>query len=160
MQNNFHYEIERKFLVNEINFPLDQFPSAEIIQGYISEPEDEVTIRLRKINDKYFRTLKKRGLESRLESEVEISEKEFNADWDKTERKRIRKTRYKIPYETYTIELDIFHEHLEGLIIAEVEFDTIADCKLFIPPSWFGQEVTNKKEFSNSYLSFYGYKKL
>lgn len=156
MQNDFHNEIERKFLVKEINFDLTKFPSDKIIQGYISNPEDELTIRLRKVNNRYFKTIKKRGFISRLEKEFEISEDEFNKEWHLTLNKRIHKTRFKIPHDKFLIELDFFHDKLEGLKIAEVEFNSIKESKLFTPLDWFGEEVTNKKEFSNSYLSLYG----
>lgn len=156
MQNDFHNEIERKFLVKEVTFDLTKYPADEIFQGYISNPEDEVTIRLRKVNNRYFKTIKKRGFISRLEKEFEISDDEFNKEWQLTLNKRIHKTRYKIPHEKFLIELDFFHDKLEGLIIAEVEFNSIEESEQFTPPVWFGEEVTNKKEFSNSYLSLYG----
>ena len=61
--------------------------------------------------------------------------------------------RYLIPYDKYTIELDIFKGAFEGLIYAEVEFDTLEEATSFTPPSWFGTDVTESPEYTNSYLS-------
>jgi len=159
MQNDFHLEIEKKYLVKKLPDKLEQYESVDILQGYISNPNDDVTVRLRKYGCIFFKTIKKRGFLSRLESETQISEEQFNNEWNLTEGKRIKKIRYKIPYNSLIIELDIFQEKLDGLIIAEVEFRNEDESLKFIPPDWFGEEVTDQREFSNSYLSFFGYKK-
>ena len=72
----------------------------------------------------------------------------------KTDGRIIRKTRYKIPYnEELTIELDIFSSSMEGLIMAEVEFPSIRDAESFIPPDWFGEDVSDSAAYHNSTLS-------
>ncbi|PJA97109.1 MAG: adenylate cyclase [Ignavibacteriales bacterium CG_4_9_14_3_um_filter_34_10] len=157
MLDNFKPEIEKKFLVKELPIDINKFQNKEITQGYISEPSADITIRIRKYGDKYFKTLKKKGFESRLENEVEISRNSFEAEWYLTEGKRIRKFRYLIPYKNRTIELDIFKDQLDGLIIAEVEFNSLEDSKNFIPPAWFGIEVTTNPKFSNSNLAKFGF---
>ncbi len=65
----------------------------------------------------------------------------------------IHKTRYYIAYKDYTIELDLFHDDYDGLQLAEVEFDTRHAAETFIPPDWFGEDVTNDKRYHNSFLS-------
>ena len=65
----------------------------------------------------------------------------------------IKKTRYCIPYQNYMIELDIFHDRYEGLILAEVEFDSVEESKLFEKPSWFLEDVSGKVDYTNSYLA-------
>ena len=65
----------------------------------------------------------------------------------------IRKKRYLIPYEQYTIELDIFEEPYEKLVIAEVEFDSEEEANAFCPPAWFGEDVTLDRRYHNSNLS-------
>ncbi|GAB4126690.1 MAG: CYTH domain-containing protein [Ignavibacteriales bacterium] len=157
MSENFKPEIEKKYLIKNVPFDFTKFPSIEIIQGYISEPGDDLTIRIRKYGNKYFRTLKKKGFESRLESEEEISQDEFDLLWSKTIGKRISKTRYRIPYLEFIIELDVFKDNLDGLVIAEVEFKTLEQSKNFNPPDWFGEDVTFLPKYSNSYLSKFGY---
>ena len=65
----------------------------------------------------------------------------------------ISKTRYLIPYETYTIELDVFEGDLAPLIMAEVEFENEKEALSFTPPAWFDQDVTQDKRYHNSNLS-------
>ena len=67
----------------------------------------------------------------------------------------LTKRRYEIPIEgtALTIELDIFSGVYEGLILAEVEFPTEEEALAFVPPSWFGREVTYSGEYQNSVLA-------
>ena len=66
----------------------------------------------------------------------------------------IEKTRYLIPYmEKYTIELDVFHNDLSPLTLAEVEFTSEEDANSFIAPDWFGEDVTFSSKYHNSNLS-------
>ena len=66
----------------------------------------------------------------------------------------IRKRRYLIPIESgLTIELDLFAAPFEGLILAEVEFPSEEEANAFLPPAWFGEEVTWSTEYHNSTLS-------
>lgn len=66
----------------------------------------------------------------------------------------IHKIRYKIPYQTkYTIELDLFLDSLAPLILAEVEFETEEEANSFLPPEWFGEDVTFSTDYHNSTLS-------
>ena len=69
----------------------------------------------------------------------------------------ISKTRFLIPLsDGLTAELDIFDGELAGLTMVEVEFTTIEQADQFIPPEWFGEDVTNSGKYHNSYLSQHG----
>ena len=37
--------------------------------------------------------------------------------------------------------------------MAEVEFGSKEAAETFLPPDWFGEEVTYKKEYNNSYMA-------
>ena len=53
-----------------------------------------------------------------------------------------------------TAELDIFEGRLAHLVLLEVEFPTERKMSnTFIPPAWFGEDVTFSGKFHNSYLS-------
>ena len=66
----------------------------------------------------------------------------------------VRKKRYRIPLpDELTIELDLFDPPFEGLILAEVEFTSEEQARAFLPPEWFGEEVTWSTEYHNSTLS-------
>ena len=50
-------------------------------------------------------------------------------------------------------ELDIFEGELAPLILAEVEFPDEDSAFSFIPPDWFGEDVTFSGKYHNSFLS-------
>lgn len=59
-----------------------------------------------------------------------------------------------IPLEnSLTIELDIFDASLSPLVLAEVEFPDEESALSFIPPEWFGEDVTYSPKYHNSTLS-------
>ena len=164
-------EYERKFLVKEIpkDVILDIRHSNEIEQIYIGSQKDELCVRIRKeakYNDapNYFIMMKMGELKSHLEWTREISFNEY-CDLLKFQKESItiNKTRYFLQSSTnpnITIELDVFHGNLDGLMIAEVEDITgnpsiIDDYK---PEPWFSTEVTNDHHFYNVNLA-YKYKK-
>ncbi len=142
-------EIERKFLVDKIP-SLNELKSDEIIQAYLSiEPE----IRVRKRGEKYYRTEKGEGTLVREEIEREISRSEFDEGYAKSQGRVIEKTRYLIPYMNVTIELDIYKGKHEGLVVAEIEFESESDAEAFVIPSWLGKEITYEVAFRNKILS-------
>ena len=63
------------------------------------------------------------------------------------------KKRYLIPYDKYTIELDVFENEYQGLIIAEVEFKSMEEADAFAPPEWFGEDVSKDKNYTNAHLA-------
>ena len=143
-------EIERKFLVTKLPDNLKDYPHDELSQAYVSTSP---VIRVRKKNDDYILTLKSGGMLAREEIEMPITEASFNHLKNKRDGMIISKTRYKIPEEHgYTIELDLFHDAYEGFCMAEVEFGSVEEAKAFLPPDWFGKEVTFDRRFHNSWL--------
>lgn len=146
-------EIERKFLVEHLPDGLDAHPSRDIEQGYLAITDD-VEVRLRRYGDQSFVTVKSSGNESRIEEEIEIDERRFGALWPLTDGRRIQKRRYAIPIgDDLTIELDVYHGRLSGLVTAEVEFSSLADATAFVPPGWLGREVTDDARYKNKRLA-------
>ncbi len=139
-------EIERKFIIEKTPDNLRGFTSKSIKQGYISSSP---VIRIRQLADVFILTIKGKGLIAREEFELSLSKSEFQALSLKTEGLIIDKTRYYIPYNEYMIELDTFHKEYEGLIIAEVEFTSLEEANTFIPPKWFGEDVSENPAYHN-----------
>ena len=52
-----------------------------------------------------------------------------------------------------TVELDVFEGSLAPLVLAEVEFSSREEAETFLPPDWFGEDVTFSGKHHNSYLS-------
>jgi CYTH domain-containing protein len=149
-------EIERKFLVDELPDGLDRYPSREIEQGYLAITDD-VEVRLRRYGDQTFLTVKSSGDESRVEEEIQIETRRFGALWPLTDSRRIEKRRYRIATDDgRTIELDVYHGRLAGLLTAEVEFDSPDDAQAFEPPAWFGLDVTDDPRYKNKRLAIEG----
>lgn len=143
-------EIERKYIIEETPKNLKDFPSKRIKQGYISTGP---VIRIRQLGEEFILTIKGKGLLAREEHELTISDDEFHTLSKKVDGIVIDKTRYYIPFGNHTIELDIFHKDYDGLILAEVEFDSIEEADSFTPPTWFGPDVTQSSKYHNSTLS-------
>ena len=63
------------------------------------------------------------------------------------------KTRSEIPLGRRVVEIDVYHDRHEGLIVAEVEFDDAEAAKNFQPPDWLGDDVTGDPRYSNQLLA-------
>lgn len=148
-------EIERKFLVRELP-ELTDVKQEKIVQGYLAVDSDGTEVRLRHKGDKYFLTVKTGAGEMRGEIEQEIPAALFDVYWPATEGKRLEKTRYFLDYQNHVIELDLYEGRLEGLQVAEVEFDSEAESAAFAPPGWFGREITIEQAYKNQSLALHG----
>lgn len=141
-------EIERKFLINKIDFDLSIYDSKVIKQNYVYK-DVFTAIRKRLIiknnQSKYIYTIKtnKTGF-SVNEIEKEITSEEYDSIQTNNGYTEIEKTRYIIPYNNYKIELDIFDGEYKGIIFAEVEFSNEKEAIEFdkIIPEWFGTEIS------------------
>ena len=144
-------ETESKFLVKG-EFRHLVAKEIKIIQSYLTI-DPEKTIRLRIANNKAFLTVKSRPKKNsitRNEWEVEIDVKDAEEMMAICLPGKIVKTRYLVPSGKHTIEIDIFHEKNEGLIIAEIELNS--DDEYFEKPDWLGEEVTGLPQFYNANL--------
>lgn len=144
-------EIERKFLIKELPENLESYPSQRIAQGYLNT---NPVVRIRRSNEDYYLTYKGKGLMVREEYNLPLTAEAFEHMLPKIDGILIDKIRYLIPLENgLTAELDIFQGTLAPLRIVEVEFDSVEAANTFVPPSWFGDDVTNSREYHNSNLS-------
>lgn len=144
-------EIERKYLVKELPENLDSYPHRMLEQGYLST---EPVVRVRKDNDKYELTYKSKGLMVREEYNMPLTKESYEHLKTKIDGRLISKKRYMLPYNNeLTIELDVFSGDLVPLILAEVEFPNEEAANSFVPPEWFGEDVTFSTKYHNSNLS-------
>jgi hypothetical protein len=127
---------------------------------------------------KYLRTKKQQLTQDVLSIEEmefdNLSESEFWEYWKFTENRNLGKTRYYIPCDTFGNILEVGKEneadyflHLDVItsvrgkqlkpgkyiIRVEVEGKTIEHARAFQVPSWFGPEITGRREFSNRNLT-------
>lgn len=161
------YEIEHKYLVDtskqyfyDLETMMEVSPKKEIVQGYVIDDSKQGVLRVRIIDDNiayltFKRSTKERG--KNIEVEVEITIEEAKLLLDGCERK-ITKIRHEIPYGNHLWEIDVFTGKLNGLIVAEVEIESV-DTK-YIKPVWLGLDVTDDKRFSNYALATVEFKDL
>lgn len=160
MENLQHeLEFERKYLIHkELDFKLSQFPSKLIKQWYIDY--NWAIQRLRSIdNSDYILTLKQKQkwVLGKVETEKVLNQDEFDYLLQYTIPNKngpIIKTRYNIVYGNSIIELDCYGDVFDKLMIAEVEFHSLADISTFIKPSRFWKEISWKISNKKLYLKW------
>ncbi len=144
-------EIERKFLVKSLPGNLDSYPFRQIEQGYLCT---DPVVRIRRQDNEYYLTYKSQGLMVREEYNLPLAKEGYKHLLPKIDGILIAKRRYLIPMDSgLTIELDVFEGELAPLILAEVEFHTEEEAQHFLPPDWFGEDVTYSTDYHNSILS-------
>lgn len=144
-------ERERKFLV-AVPPPLAD-DGVALRQGYLAI-DGTVSVRVRDAAAEGCTMTVKAGRGAvRTELEWALTPEQFAAAWEQTRGRRIHKTRYRIPADGYHVELDVFHAEHDGLVVAEVEFETDEALAAFRPPAWFGLEVTDDDTYTNASLA-------
>jgi len=148
-------EIERKFILAAAPDWLDSAPAEPIEQGYLAVGEGS-EVRLRLIGGRPRLTVKSGAGLSREEAEVELTEAQFEALWPLTEGRRLSKVRHRRETGVETIEIDVYGGAHDGLIVAEIEFDSTDASAGFEPPDWLGTEVTGDDRWANASLALSG----
>jgi len=143
-------EIERKFIINTLPTDIVNYPYHMIEQGYLCT---DPVIRVRREDNNYYMTYKSGGMMIHEEYNLPLTKEAYELLLPKTEGNIISKKRVLIPYESYTIELDIFDTPFAPLYLAEVEFESASEATHFIPPNWFGNDVTEDGRYHNSNMS-------
>ena len=147
-------EIERKYLVRRLPDDLSKYEAKKIAQGYLCT---DPVVRIRRSNDNYYMTYKGDGLMVREEYNLPLTREAYEHLLPKIDGLLIAKTRYLIPLtDRLTAELDVFEGVLSALTLVEVEFDSVEEANAFVPPEWFGEDVTESDKYHNSYLSQHG----
>lgn len=154
-------EIEKKYRVKELPENYRDYPCRRIEQAYLCE---DPVVRIRKSNEDYILTYKSKiglkkntGRKARVNNEVEVplNSKGYEHLKEKADGNLIRKSRYIIPLQKeLKAELDIFEGCLTGLMVVEVEFATEEEAAGFVPPFWFGEDVTFDKRYVNKNLIY------
>ncbi|MEZ9709366.1 CYTH domain-containing protein [Vibrio breoganii] len=151
-------EIERKWLCETSNIPIEEFVQAtSITQGYLnSDPHKTIRVRTATNQGSTKATLTIKGKSSqsglsRMEVEKDLTEEEGAELIALCNDLLISKTRYLYYFGSHTFEIDVFIGKHEGLIIAELELSS--EDQEFIVPKWFGNEVTGNQNYYNLQLA-------
>jgi adenylate cyclase len=148
-------EIERKFLVEELPADLPWLDDRPLRQGYVALDGD-TEVRVRDDAGSWRLTVKHGGGLRRVEEDIEIDARRGEALWALTEGRRVEKRRHRLPVGDALLEVDVFEGDLQGLVVAEVEFDAEDAARAFSPPAWFGHEVTDDGAYKNRALAVRG----
>lgn len=144
-------EIERKFLIKKLPDNLTSYNARKIEQAYLCT---DPVVRVRRDNDDYYLTYKSKGMIVREEYNLPLTKEAYGHLLAKADGNIITKTRYEIlEKDNLTIELDVFEGKFDGLLLAEVEFASEEEALGYIPPEWFGEDVSNSTKYHNSTLS-------
>jgi CYTH domain-containing protein len=149
-------EIERKFVLEGVPDWLGEHDGEAIEQGYLAIVEGVREVRLRRRVDRCILTVKLGSGVDREEVEVDLSDEQFERLWALTEGLRLEKTRYEVPHGDLTIEVDVYENSLEGMVVAEVEFESRDASDAFEAPPWLGREVTGEPSYANESLALHG----
>ena len=106
-----------------------------------------------------------KGLMAREEYNLPLTKESYDHLREKVDGRIIHKTRYIIPMNCICpenaafcstplfLELDIFHDDLAPLILAEIEFPDEETANTYPTPQWLGKDVTFSSAYHNSTLS-------
>lgn len=136
-----YHEIERKFLV-------DDMPS---LRGIRKVPQERYFIQRGELFEE---GMKKKGNMFAYESKFTISKDEKTRERilvTKEEFERVKTNRtpvierdsYSLTRKSPVISIKKYKGVYAGLILVEVEFDTVEEMENFVPLEWMGAEVTN-----------------
>ena len=151
-------EIERKFLLAEPTAALIQqgviqvHAEQRIEQTYLALDQNE-EIRVRRIVDlasgqvEYTHTFKRGNGLTREEIEYSISAGIYQQMMDAFQAVPLTKDRITADWNGRTVEIDIY-DQLE-LTVLEVEFESEEEANSFVPPAWFGKDISTERQYSN-----------
>lgn len=141
-------EIERVFLVKQLPDDLLKYKPVAMDTGdfYENNKKEEVAINHLTVRSKddHYEIRKKEGSSGykKIEHTIYITKEEFDLLMSVAPQ-RHQKNRYLYPIEDgHICELDIYLGKLTGYARVEVEFKSEEEMNNFVPPQWFGVEIT------------------
>lgn len=179
MSANAAVERERKFLPDpqspELFEAIDACTPEQrvaIRQGYVLRAGDEGELRLRETiragTERRVMTIKRGAMPERMETEIELSAVQWNQLRPHITGTEIRKERFLVELDSadtggtarredsrhrVVVEIDRFEAPHPGLVLIEVEFPSAEAYAAFVPPQWFGREVTGEPQYRNQHLA-------
>ncbi len=152
-------EIEKKYKVKKLPENIEEYEHITIEQSYFNK--GGAPIRIRKfISSDEIKCLISKKFKSddesikNIEYNIDITEELYDKFVEAREGKIIKKTRYKIPLqEGLYVDLDVFHGFLEGVCIAEIEYESIEQAESYKIPEWIEEVNFDKELITNIYMA-------
>ncbi|MGV9525750.1 CYTH domain-containing protein [Streptomyces cellulosae] len=150
-------EIERKFKVAE-GWQVPPGTAGERLrQAYLTPSGALVEFRVRAGEGTRLMTAKTfdRASDAMVRQEVEfpVTEEVFEQLWQLADGECLSKFRWTVPLGEHVATVDEYDGALAGLRVVEVEFADIGTAREFVPPDWFGEEITGSTAWSNRELA-------
>ena len=148
-------EIELTFLPKSLPAGVLTSSSKVMLDIYLPASIDHPHLRIRHSGDKYEITKKvpvQEGDKSHhIENTIPLTVEEF-ADLNQLPGKRVEKTRYLYEEGGNKYEVDVFKGDLTGLVLVDIEFNSLADKAKFQMPDWCLVEVTQEEFIAGGML--------
>ena len=150
-------EIERKFLIINDAWRKDADNGIHMTQAYMGSNEKS-SIRIRINGESANLNIKSKTLGiQRSEYEYPIPVEEAKEMLESLcVKPYIEKTRFHVLHESHQWEIDVFAGDNEGLIVAELELQSIDES--FTLPGWVGDDVSDDPRYYNICLVSHPYK--
>jgi adenylate cyclase len=141
-------EIERKFLVKSDAWRADVTHSERLRDGLVARADD-LKVRVRCYGNRTTLCVKggRQGL-SREEFEYEIPSDHAEAIFAHCAGRILEKTRHYVPGPSGVWEIDVYHDVLDGIVIAEIEL--ACESAPVHLPDWIGEEITGDPRYSKT----------
>ena len=148
-------ELEKTYLLKFVPVGLENAETKEVLDIYLPSTSDHAVLRIRKSGTKYEITKKVpvvQGDASRhLETTIPLTEEEYG-ELSTLSGKRVRKIRYFFEKDGSNFEIDVFKDGLDGLVLVDIEFATIAEKDAFAIPDFCLVDVTQEKFIAGGML--------
>lgn len=134
-------EIERKFFVRDMP-DLSGLQPLRYERYILNSAGERKECRITRIGERHYLENK------RVVSDIERSSEKKEISKDEFERLKreagdaIIRDKYVIGSGNDSVSLQVYHGRFEGLVRAEIEFESEERAKRFVPPSWMGKEMT------------------
>ena len=136
-------ERERVYLVKQLPEDLNKYKPTVMQVGDFYDSNSVDALKIKQKGDKY-ELVKKEGdsAHKRTEHTINIKKEEFDILMSVSIQSH-KKERYFYSIDNYICEIDLYKGNLLGYVRVEVEFKNTKDMNDFIPPAWFGEEITD-----------------
>ncbi|MEK7507663.1 MAG: hypothetical protein AAB602_01090 [Patescibacteria group bacterium] len=149
-------EIELTYLARRLPEDLSSFPSKEMVDIYIPATSDHPVLRIRKRGDVCEITKKSPITDGdasvQKEETIPLTTEEYK-EFSALPGKWLAKTRYFYKHGGVDFEIDVLKESLEGLVVVDVEFSSVADKDKFPMPDFCLAEITQETFIAGGMLA-------
>lgn len=148
-------ELERTFLIKELPKNLKECKFIEVFDIYIPQSVPHPILRIRKKGN-VFEMTKKAPVENdsseQSEQTISLSEQEFS-ELSNLKGKRLRKNRCYYPLNGRVVEIDVFLDDLEGLVLVDFEFNSAEEKTNLKMPEFCLADVTQEEFLAGGFLA-------